>query len=106
MSPSATADDVQVLLLSYDYSYVICDEVEELVDRHTSLEVCVDSRTLFNVKAKDSQTAERRLQVYILALKERCSRFKIPKMVYIPGRDSTADASMKKLTTRRSPLWK
>ena len=67
---SVMAAKVHALVLGFDYAYVIREAVEEPLGRRVEIEAYVDSRTLFNVIAKDSPTAERRFQIDVLALRE------------------------------------
>lgn len=60
--------EIQALVLGFDFAYLFKDRIEEILGRSIRLESMVDSETVFNVVAKVGQTAERRLQLDVLAL--------------------------------------
>lgn len=70
LSRSIMAAEVHALVHAFDNGFVVQEVLEELLGRRVELEAFVDSRTLFNVIANNSCTAERRLQIYMCTLRE------------------------------------
>lgn len=62
------------LLHSLDNRYIVREGLAELLGKTVELEAFVDSRTLFNIIAMNSNTAERILQIDVFSLKKRCRR--------------------------------
>lgn len=61
ISRKVMAAEVHGLVLSFDYAYILRDLVSEIIGGKVTIEAFVDSKTLFNVVAKDGATSERRL---------------------------------------------
>lgn len=67
---SVMAAEIHALVTAFDFAFVIADMLGEIMSRQPTIEALVDSRTLFDVIAKAGKTAERRLQIDVLAIKE------------------------------------
>lgn len=61
--------EVQVLVIGFDYLYIVRHILREIIDRLVDVEAYKDSRTLLNTLLKDGRNTERRLQIYISALR-------------------------------------
>lgn len=103
---SVLAAEVHGLVLGFDYVFIIQKLAEELLGRQVKVEAYTDSKTLFNVIAKDGATTERRLQIDIFALKESYERGELSRIGWIPGKSNVADALTKDMIGTSSPLWK
>lgn len=68
------AADVHALVLEFNYAQVSSDMATTVLVRRLDIAVATDSRTVFNVVAKDGATAERRLQIYIVSLRKAYAR--------------------------------
>ena len=102
---SVMAAEVMALVLGYDVAFVVKDLVEEILGREIKLEVMIDSRTVFNVIAKDGQTVEKRLQIDVLALRQSYDVGELEKFSWIPGSANPADALTKPVISFKSPLY-
>lgn len=67
---SVLASEIQALVAGFALAYVILHLMQELLNRDISLEAYMDNRTVFDVIAKDGRTCERRLKIYINALRQ------------------------------------
>ena len=56
---SVMAAEVQALILGFDYAFMIKTLVEEILGTELIIEAMIDSRTVFNVVAKEAKTTER-----------------------------------------------
>lgn len=65
----------------------------------------IDSRTVFNVITKDGQTAEKRLQIDVLAIRQSYDAGELDKFSWIPGSINPADALTKSAISLKSPLY-
>lgn len=102
---SVMAAEIQALVLGFDYAFVVKDLIEEILGHHISLDALIDSRTVFNVIAKDAQTAERRLQIDVLALRQSYDAGELERIGWIPGDKNPADSLTKPVLNIRSPLF-
>lgn len=103
---SVMAAEIQALVLGFDFAFVIRDMVEELTRRSVPIEAIIDSKTMFNVIARDGQTTERRLQIDIFALRQSYDNGELRRISWIPGTANPADALTKPVLNTRSPLFK
>ena len=65
--------------------------VEEILGTALVIEPMIDSRTVFNVVAKEAKTTERRLQTDIFALRQSFDTGELNRMPLIPGQSNPAD---------------
>ena len=70
------------------------------------MDVYLDSRTVFNIIAKDGTTLEKRLQIDAHALRESYARGELRSIAWIPGTENVADGLTKGLIGSSHPLWK
>lgn len=66
--------EVRAFAYAFVHDYLLQEILEGLIGREISLEAFVDSSTLFDAIAKDSETAERWLQIDVFALEESYRR--------------------------------
>ena len=102
---SVMAAEVQALVLGFDFSFVVKDLIEELLGREIKLEAMVDSKTVFDVIARDSQTAERRLQIDVLALRQSYNCGELDRLGWIPGEKNGADPLTKYALAKTTALY-
>lgn len=89
--------EVHALFYAFYRAYMIQKMPEKMLCSETSLEEFVESRTLFNVIAKDSRTAERRILIIVFALRESYRRGALKRIGWIPGNENAADIFTKKI---------
>ena len=100
------AAEVHGLIYGFDQAYLARDMLEEVLRQKLEVDGYIDSRTVFNVVAKNSSTLEKRLQIDLHALKESHSRGELRYLAWIPGNQNVADGLTKGLITLSHPLWK
>lgn len=83
---SLMAAQVHVLVLALDMGMVVVEPLSELLHLNVEMEACVDSRTLFNFVTGNSNTAERRIQIDALALKESYKKERLWCIDWITGK--------------------
>lgn len=75
----------------FDYAYVVRDLVKEMTGKTLSTEALTDSNSVFNVIAKRSKAAEKRLQIDVLTLMESYDNGEINTLGWFPGLLNAAD---------------
>lgn len=101
---SILAAEIHALVLAYDHAYVIRHTLIEILGRNVKLEAYVDSRSVFDVIAKDGNTTEKRLQIDIYALRQSYADGELDQIGWIPGTSNPADALTKINSCTTSPL--
>lgn len=101
---SVMADEIQALVLGFDYAYIVKDLAKEIIGRKLKMEALVDSRTVFNVVAKDGQSTEKRLQIDVLALHQINDEGELNRIAWIPRSENPADSLTKPVLKDTSPL--
>lgn len=66
--------EVHGLVLGFFYATIVLHIISHILWREVDLEVIFDGQNLFNVISKDSSSTERRLQIYIAALRKMYGR--------------------------------
>lgn len=66
---SVMASEIHALFLCFDKSYYIRHMLEEILGRRLNIEAYVDSKTVFDVIAKDGKRTERIIRIDVSALK-------------------------------------
>lgn len=102
---SVLAAEVNGLVLGFDFLFVIRQLLFKLLGRWLRVEAFTDSKTLFNSISKDGSTTERRLQIYIFALKESYACGAFSRLGWMSGNETVADALTKENLSTGSPLW-
>ena len=88
---SVMAAEVHALILGFDYAYLIQNMLHEILGWTMEIEGITDSKTVFNVVAKEAQTTERRLQIDICTVKESYDKGELRRMFWEPGVSNAAD---------------
>lgn len=103
---SVMAAEIQALVLGFDYAYVVKDLIEEILGRTIMLDAMVDSKTVFDVIAKDAKTTERRLQIDVIALRQSYDMGELNRLAWIPGIMNASDPLTKDYVLKRNtPLY-
>ena len=100
------AAELHALIYGFDNAYMVQDIVSETLGRKIEIDAYVDSRTVFNVVAKNSATLEKRLQIDVNALRQSHSNGELRYLAWIPGFQNLADGLTKGLVGKTHPLWK
>lgn len=103
---SVMAAEVQALVHGSDYVYLVRDFVKELIGWPLTFEAIVDSKTVLNVVAKDGQSKERRLHIYVLALGHSYEEGHFLRIAWIPGTQNPADSLTILVLSTSSPWYK
>ena len=103
---SVMAAEKHALFSGFDNSYMVQDIVSEILGRKIEIDAYGDSRTVFNVVAKHSNTLEKRLQIDVNALRQSHSNGELRYLAWIPGFQNPEDGLTKGLLGKKHPLWK
>ena len=82
------------------------DTLSEILNIEVVLEAYVDSKSVFDVIAKDGVTTEKRLQIDIYALRQSYKNSELSGIGWIPGDDNIADLLTKFSSYAKSTLLK
>ena len=102
---SVMAAELHALTLGFDYAIIIREMLNEILGRMLKIEAMIDSKTVFNVIAKDSQTTERRLQIDALGIRQSYNTVELSKLSWIPGTLNLADPLTKPMLNKMTPLY-
>jgi len=100
------AAEIHGLIYGFDNAYVARSLVEEILGIKVPIDGYVDSRTLFNVVAKNAGTLEKRLQIDVLSLRESHEKQELRSLAWISGKENVADGLTKELVRESHPLFK
>jgi len=103
---SVMAAEIHALVYGFDNGYVAQNFLSEILDQNVPIDGFVDSRTVFNVVAKQSSTLEKRLQIDVFALRESNTRGELRTLAWVPGSQNIADGMTKGIVQDSHPLWK
>lgn len=103
---SVMASEVHALLLGFDNAFPIHEILSHILARDLPIEAFVDSKTVFDLIAKDGKTRERKLQIDVSAMRELYSNGELARIAWIPGGINPTEPLTKPVITRTSPLWK
>lgn len=62
--------DIQVLVLGFDFPFLVNDLVEEIIGKKIRLEAIIGSKTIFNLVAKHCRMEKHRLQIAVFARRQ------------------------------------
>lgn len=91
------AAELRALVNAIDHAYMVRETLEKLPGDHIALGAFVNKRTLFNVTAKDSGTAEQRLQIDICPLRKSYRKGELKRLGRKPGKENAANALSKEI---------
>ncbi len=103
---SVMAAEVHGLIYGFDNAFVAKEMLREILGENLPIDGIVDSRTLFNVVAKNSSTLEKRLQIDVHSLRESHDRGELRYLAWAPGEENVADELTKTLVKEHHLLWK
>lgn len=104
---SVMASEIHALVIGFDNAFALNHLAQEVLNRKIILDAYVDSRTLFDVIARDGRTSEKRLQIDIHALRQSYSQGELQQLGWIPSELNPADALSKTIVKpTETPLWK
>ena len=79
------AAEIVAFVHGCDNDYTVRDLLQELLGVQVPLEGYLDSRTVFNIIAKNAMTVEKRLQIDAFGIRESCDRGEIRTLGRIAG---------------------
>lgn len=80
---------------AYDFAYCAIHDLEKILDRLIPLEMHTDSKSLFDVRTKCSQTQERRLVIDLQAVRNAYALQEISNVGFIRRPENPADGLTK-----------
>lgn len=89
---SVMAAEVPALVLGLYYAFHVKDRVNELLGRPLEFDSMIDSRSVLNVIAKDGETTQRLLQIFVLALRQSYDEKDILRISWVPGKHNPVDS--------------
>lgn len=93
------------LVYAADDANMAREMIEGFLGREISFQPIVDSRSLYNVFAKDSRTAEWVLALDVFELVERYRRAELKRAGWILGMKNVTNVITNKHKTRNSTMW-
>lgn len=105
LARSVMAAELFALILGFDNAYVIRYLVEEQTGIRMAIDKLIDSKMVFDVIAKRSQTTEKRLQIEVLSLRENYDCGNLDSFGWLPGNQNAADHLTKRKLSSTSPLY-
>ena len=103
---SIMAAELLALVHGFDNGYILQNMLQEFLGKRIPLEAYVESRTVFNVVAKNGPTLEKRLQIDVFVLRESHAKGELRSLAWIEGKENIAGGLKKGLTNDQHPLWK
>lgn len=100
---SVMASEVHVLLLGFDNSF---EMLEEILCSKVQLKPYLDSKNVFDVIEKVDKTKERRLQIDISSLRGSYANMELTSLGWMPGGSNPVDQLSKTLISGSTPLFK
>ena len=89
------AAELLALVYGFDNAFIIQHTLKEVLGKIVPIDAFVDSRTTFNCVAKQSGTAEKRLQIDAAAIRQSYDRGELRCLGWIPGEENPADGLTK-----------
>lgn len=88
---SVMVAELFALVLGFDNADMVRSLIEELTGIRMAIDAIIDSKTVFYVIAKRSQTSEKRLQIDVLSLRENYDNGNLNNFGWLPGELNAAD---------------
>ncbi len=98
---SALASKCHTFADAFDYSYLMKYDLEQLLDQRIPIQMCTDSKSLFDVIVRASMTSERRLMIDISATREAYERNEIADIGLIASEYNLSDCMTKIMTPKQ-----
>lgn len=88
---SVMASELHSLTMGFDNAYVVQHLLMEITGRLLEIEAYIDSKTVFDVVAKQGRTGEKRLAIDVSALRESYACGELARLGWIQGKTNPAD---------------
>lgn len=98
------AAEVHALAHLVDNGTLIREAFSELLGRLVDMEVRAKSSTLYTVVTENSNTAEHRLLIDVLALKYIQMKIQLRRIEWIPGKEDAADVKTKEILSKKATI--
>lgn len=92
---SVLGGEIYAFADALDFAYTTKHDLEAMLDRQIPLQMLTDSKSLFDVITKSSNTSERRLMTDIHSVREAYNKFEISDIGFIRTHNNPADAFTK-----------
>lgn len=92
---SVLASELYAMVAGYDIGYSLKTTIDSITGKETPLILCTDSFSLYDCITKLSTTAEKRLMIDIMSLRQSYDRREINQIIWIDGLSNPADAMTK-----------
>lgn len=96
---SVLAAEVHALTSCYDYSYTIAHDLSNILSQKIPIEIFTDSKSIFDTITKLKSITEKRLLIYLSALREAYTSGEIRNMGHILTSYNVADPLTKKMNS-------
>lgn len=96
---------IQALILGSEFSFIIKDLVEYILERKLRIAAMIDRKTFFNLVDKDGKTAERRLQIDTLTVPQSFDIGELYRIEWISGSPKPIDSMKNPILSETSPLF-
>jgi hypothetical protein len=92
---SVLASELYSMVVGFDTGAVLQDTTSKIISKAIPLILCTDSYSLYDCMTKLGTTAEKRLMIDIMGLRQSYERREINEIRWIDGEDNPADAMTK-----------
>ena len=92
---SVLGGEVYAFADGMDIGLTLKHDLENILGRPIGLQMCTDSKTLFDVVTKNTTTTEKRLMIDIKAVRESYERMELSDVAWIRSENNPADALTK-----------
>lgn len=96
---SVLAAEVHTLTSCYDYSYSIAHVLSSILNRKVPIEIFTDSKSIFETVSKLTSITEKRLLIYLLALRKAYTSGEIRNVGHILTNYNVADSLTEKMSS-------
>ena len=80
---------------AFDLSFLLKRDLEDILGKKLPLKMLTDSKCLFDIITKQSETTEKRLEIDVKAVREGYNAFEISDIGFIRSANNPADALTK-----------
>lgn len=101
---SVMTSEIHALIIGFYHAFKMQDLIEEILQQKVAVKAYVDSKTVFDVIAKDGKTTESRIKIDIYALWESYECGELNKLGWIRGGMRSADTFTKQLVSPKKPF--
>lgn len=83
---SVMAAGLLAFVYAFDNDFVVRSMLEQILKKKVPIDAYLESRTVFNVVAKEGSTLEKRLQIDVKTLRESYAQGELRNITWIPAR--------------------